>query len=243
MGVGNSGAPSVKKQHFPYRTDRDAMRAWIYDQTFVGLTVGWYREVLKRLPRGARLLDVGIGTGGALVRNADLVKARNLHVVGVDIDSAYLRRCRKLVAEAGLARHVAPMLESIYDHRGGPYDAVYFSASFMLLPDPVGALRHTVQMLAPGGRVYFTQTIHTRRAPVMEKVKPMLHRLTTIHFGRVTYEHELVDVVRRAGLHLHQWHNLGGARDLRFCLAMAKPSASALESEVREAVEPQAAVA
>lgn len=219
------------------------MRAWIYDQTFVGLTVGWYREVLKRLPRGARLLDVGIGTGGALVRNADLVKARNLHVVGVDIDGAYLRRCRKLVAAAGLARHVAPMLESIYDHRGGPYDAVYFSASFMLLPDPVGALRHTAQMLAPGGRVYFTQTIHTRRAPVMEKVKPMLHRLTTIHFGRVTYEHELVDVVRRAGLHLHQWHNLGGSRDLRFCLAMAKPLVRPLEGEVREPVESHTAVA
>ena len=219
------------------------MRAWIYDQTFAGLTVGWYREVLKRLPRGARLLDVGIGTGGALVRNAGLVKERNLRIVGVDIDSAYLRRCRKLVAEAGLARHVVPMLQSIYDHRGGPYDAIYFSASFMLLPDPVGALRHAAQMLSHGGRVYFTQTIHTKRAPVMEKVKPMLHRLTTIHFGRVTYEQELVDVVRRAGLHLHEWRNLGGARDLRFCLAMAERPVACLDSKVPEPVEAQAAAA
>jgi ubiquinone/menaquinone biosynthesis C-methylase UbiE len=219
------------------------MRAWIYDQTFVGLTVGWYREVLKRLPRGARLLDVGIGTGGALARNADLVKERHLHVVGVDIDRVYLRRCRKLVAEAGLARHVMPMLESIYDHRGGPYDAVYFSASFMLLPDPVRALRHAAKMLSPGGRVYFTQTIHTKRARVMEKVKPMLHRVTTIHFGRVTYEHELVEVVRRAGLELHEWQNLGGGRDLRFCLATATQPAPAVGEGEQEAVEAQAAVA
>ena len=219
------------------------MRAWIYDRTFAGLTAGWYREVLKRLPRGARLLDVGIGTGGALVRNAGLVKERNLRIVGVDIDSAYLRRCRKLVAEAGLARHVVPMLQSIYDHRGGPYDAIYFSASFMLLPDPVGALRHAAQMLSHGGRVYFTQTIHTKRSPVMEKVKPMLHRLTTIHFGRVTYEQELVDVVRRAGLHLHEWRNLGGARDLRFCLATAERPVGCLDSKVPEPVEAQAAAA
>lgn len=219
------------------------MRAWIYDQTFVGLTVGWYREVLERLPRGARLLDVGIGTGGALVRNADLVRQRNLHIVGVDIDPVYLRRCRKLVAEAGLARHVVPKLESIYDHRGGPYDAVYFSASFMLLPDPVGALRHAAQMLSPNGRFYFTQTIHTKRAPVMEKVKPMLHRVTTIHFGRVTYEHELVEVVRRAGLQLHEWQKLGGGRDLRFCLAMATRPVLAVDEHVHEAVEPEAAVA
>jgi ubiquinone/menaquinone biosynthesis C-methylase UbiE len=219
------------------------MRAWLYDQTFVGLTVGWYREVLERLPRGARLLDVGIGTGGALVRNADLVRQRNLHIVGVDIDPVYLRRCRKLVAKAGLARHVVPKLESIYDHHGGPYDAVYFSASFMLLPDPAGALHHAAQMLSPGGRVYFTQTIHTKRAPVMERVKPMLHRVTTIHFGRVTYEHELVEVVRRAGLQLHEWRNLGGGRDLRFCLAMATRPVRTVDEHVHEAVEPEAAVA
>jgi hypothetical protein len=113
----------------------------------------------------------------------------------------------------------------------------------MLLPDPVRALRHAAQMLSPDGRVYFTQTIHTKRAPVMEKVKPMLHRLTTIHFGRVTYEQELVDVVRRAGLHLHEWQNLGGGRDLRFCLAMAARSARAVGGDVREPSEPEAAVA
>ncbi len=218
------------------------MRAWIYDKTFAGLTVGWYREVLKRLPRGARLLDVGIGTGGALVRNAALVKARDLHIVGIDIDRVYLRRCRKLVEGAGLARHVVPVLESIYDHHGGPYDAVYFSASFMLLPDPLHALRHAAEMLSPGGRVYFTQTIHTKRVPLMERLKPMLHRLTTIHFGRVTYEHDLIDVVRRAGLHLHEWQHLGGGRDLRFCLATARPPRARGE-EIREAIGAQAAVA
>lgn len=219
------------------------MRAWIYDQTFVGLTVGWYREVLKRLPRGARLLDVGIGTGGALVRNAALVRSRDLLIVGIDIDDVYLRRCRKLLAETGLARSVTPLLESVYDHNAGPYDAVYFSASFMLLPDPVRALRHAAQMLAPGGRIYFTQTIHMKRAPVMEKVKPLLHRLTTIHFGRVTYEHELVDVVRRSGLRLLEWHHLGGTRDLRFCLAMAKRPAHSVSDELPAPVEARAAVA
>jgi SAM-dependent methyltransferase len=219
------------------------MRAWIYDQTFVGLTVGWYREVLKRLPRGARLLDVGIGTGGALVRNAALVRSRDLHIVGIDIDRVYLRRCRKLVGATGLGRHVMPLLESVYDHHGGPYDAIYFSASFMLLPDPVGALCHAAQMLAPGGRIYFTQTIHTKRSPVMEKLKPLLHRLTTIHFGRVTYEHELVEVVRRAGLRLQEWHHLGGTRDLRFCLAMARRPAHASEEDAQEAIEARVAVA
>ncbi len=33
------------------------------------------------------------------------------------------------------------VLESVYDHAGGPYDAAYFSASLMLLPDPAAAVR------------------------------------------------------------------------------------------------------
>lgn len=200
------------------------MRAWIYDRVFPGLTGGWYHEVLKRVPHDARLLDVGIGTGSAVLRNAALLKERNLHVLGVDIDNAYLRRCLKRVAAAGLEDYVTPRLESIYDHRGGPYDAVYFSASFMVLTDPVAALRHVADLLSPGGRIYFTQTIHTKRAPVMERLKPMLHRLTTIQFGRVTYEHELADVVRKAGLHLGEWITLGQARNLCFCLAIAERS-------------------
>jgi SAM-dependent methyltransferase len=201
------------------------MRAWIYDKVFLRLTAGWYREVLRRLPRGARILDVGIGTGSALAKNAGLVNERGLHVVGIDVDGGYLRSCRRRVADAGLSRSVTARLESVYDHRGGPYDAVYFSGSFMLLSDPVGALRHVADLLSPAGRIYFTQTINTRRAPLLERLKPALHRLTSIHFGQVTYEHELTDAILRAGLQLEGWHPLGRAGSLTFCLATARPLA------------------
>ena len=42
----------------------------IYDIVIVKMTALWYRSVLDRLPRGARVLDVGIGTGSALAANA-----------------------------------------------------------------------------------------------------------------------------------------------------------------------------
>src|SRR6476469_4364240 len=112
------------------------------------MTSGWYREVLTRLPRGTRLLDVGIGTGAALVRCADLVRERQLSIVGIDVDADYLARCELAVHRAGLTR-VSPRLESVYDHRDGPYDAAYFSASLMLLPDPVAAVRRVACLLRP----------------------------------------------------------------------------------------------
>ena len=170
------------------------MRAALYDLAIVPLTASWYEAVLTRLPRGCRLLDVGIGTGGALLTQADRVAAQDLHVTGVDIDADYVARCARQVARRGLSQHVTARLESIYDHHGGPYDAAYFSGSFMLLPDPPAVVRHVVSLLSPGGRLWFTQTFEHERSPVVERLKPLLRRLTTIDFGRVTYE----DAFRRA---------------------------------------------
>ena len=173
------------------------LRGWLYDRLVAGMTGEWYRAVLGRLPDGARVLDVGIGTGAALFSCADLVRDKRLSVVGLDIDRDYLRRCRAELVRAGLAGQVEPVYSSVYDHRGGPYDAVYFSASLMLLPDPATAIEHVAGLLAPGGRLFSTQTFQHRRSPLLERVKPMVRHLTTIHFGRVTYEEDFRQAFRR----------------------------------------------
>jgi ubiquinone/menaquinone biosynthesis C-methylase UbiE len=185
------------------------VRAWIYDLALMGLTPRWYREVLERLPKGARILDVGIGTGGAIARNADLVQAKDLHILGLDVDADYLRQCQKAIGRVGLTERVVTRLESIYQHQGGPYDAVYFSASFPLLPDPVRALQHAATLLGPGKPVFFTQTFHHKKSKFLEKLKPMLHRFTTMHFGRVTYEEDFRRVLDEAGLELEELATMG----------------------------------
>lgn len=203
------------------------MRAWIYDRAILGLTTQWYAEVLKRLPDGAHLLDVGIGTGGALAANESLVHAHDLRVTGVDIDPDYVKKATERIRRAGLADAVDVRLQSIYDHDGGPYDAVYFSASFMLMPDPAEALRHVCTLLQPDGRIYFTQTFQDKRSKVMEKVKPMLKAATTIDFGTVTYEEDFREVVESAGVELVELQVMErkGARSYR--LAVGQPTAVA----------------
>ena len=198
------------------------MRGWIYDRFVVGMTSDWYRAVLSRLPKGARVLDVGIGTGAALARSADLVRAKKLDIVGLDIDPDYLRRCRAELLRAGLAGQVEPVFSSVYDHRGGPYDAVYFSASLMLLPDPAAAIAHVAQLVAPDGRVFATQTFQHRRSPLLERVKPMFRHLTTIQFGRVTYEEEFRRAFAEAGVDLVELVTLRGRRHYSYRLAVAR---------------------
>ena len=180
------------------------MRALLYDLVIVPMTSAWYDAVLTRVPVGSRLLDVGIGTGGALLAHAPRLHARNLHVTGIDIDADYIERCTRAIARARVSQNVQARLQSVYDHRGGPYDAVYFSGSFMLLPDPPAAVRQVASLLAPNGRFYFTQTFEHERSPVLERIKPLLRRLTTIDFGRVTYEDDFLRVLMDAGLAIEE---------------------------------------
>lgn len=199
------------------------LRGMIYDHTFAKLTINWYRAVLERLPERAEVLDVGIGTGGAVVANADLIRHKGLRILGLDIDADYLERCTKALAKAGLTENVQVRLESVYDHQGGPYDAVYFSGSFMLLPDPVSALTHVLSQLKPKGKVFFTQTFQERRSLLVERIKPMLHRVTTIHFGQVTYWEDFQAVLAQAGAQVAEMVILKQLRNASFRLIDAVP--------------------
>ncbi len=171
------------------------MRSTIYNALIAKMTAGWYAAVIERLPTGASLLDVGVGTGRALLANRACLITKDIHVTGIDIDRTYVDTCKAAVNRAGIDTQVDVRLESVYHHVGGPYDAVYFSASFMLLPDPVAALNHVKGLLIPDGRLYFTQTFEHHRSGVMERIKPLLRHVTTIDFGQVTYEEDFLDTL------------------------------------------------
>jgi cyclopropane fatty-acyl-phospholipid synthase-like methyltransferase len=199
------------------------LRSAIYDAVIVGMTTDWYRAVLCRLPVGCRLLDVGIGTGAALIANADLLVEKDVRVMGVDVDAAYVERCRSAIVGHGLEDRVTVRLEAIDVHEGGPYDAVYFSGSFMLLPDPVGTLRHVRSVVVPGGPVYFTQTFEHRRSRAVELVKPLLRGLTGIDFGRVTYEPDFRATLADAAFRLVEMETLRPGARRAAVLAIARP--------------------
>jgi ubiquinone/menaquinone biosynthesis C-methylase UbiE len=188
----------------------------------VRITARWYREVLERIPAGSELLDVGIGTGSALTRNAELVKLRKLRITGLDIDSQYLERCRENIARRDLDDYVMVRPESVYAHHGGPYNAVYFSGSFMLLPDQKRALLHVSELLRPGGEILFTQTFQEKKSGLIERIKPQLHRATTVRFGRVTYEEDFRRLLLEADLDLSNLEVLSRDATRSYRLAVAQ---------------------
>jgi SAM-dependent methyltransferase len=112
----------------------------------------------------------------------------------------------------------------VYDYAGAGFDAAYFSASFMILPDPVGALEHVRTCLAPGGRVFFTQTFQDRPSPLVERMKPLLRTLTTVEFGQVTYEQDFLDTLRSARMRVVEHKTLTAKRSMSYRLVVAEPA-------------------
>lgn len=200
---------------------RALLRGSIYDLALLPLTSGWYRNVLERVAVGTRLLDVGVGTGSALVSNARLLRERQVQVTAIDIDRDYLERCARAVEKAGLESRVKVQRVPLLQHRAENYDAVYFSASFMLMEDPLAALEHARDLLEPGGRIYFTQTFH-EPGTLWEDWKPRLRALTTIDFGRVTYEEEFRALLDTAGLEIDELETLRNGRSRSYRLAVAR---------------------
>jgi len=90
----------------------------VYDVVIVWMTAKWYAAVFERLKSGDRVLDVGIGTATALIKNKALLLQRHLSVVGIDYEAAYVRKAEAVLRKADLWRAPA---EGTEGYRKGQY--------------------------------------------------------------------------------------------------------------------------
>mmetsp|Transcript_690 Transcript_690/g.926 ORF Transcript_690/g.926 Transcript_690/m.926 type:complete len:242 (-) Transcript_690:2175-2900(-) len=167
----------------------------IYDVIIIHMTKLWYKVVLEKIPQGSSVLDVGVGTATALIENKLLVESKKLTIVGVDYDQSYINAAIQNLSKAGLENCTEMHCKSVYDDdlgqvlsQGkvkGMFDAVYFSGSWSLMPNPVEAVRVAGKLLKDDGLVYITQTFQKQPSFFFKVVKPMLKYVTTIDFGQL----------------------------------------------------------
>ena len=105
-------------------------------------------NIIRDLPRGLRVLDVGCGSG---VHGAELNRILGHVVVGVDLSAPSVAKARKRLADAYVGDVTRPELYPFYGDT--QFDLILFSDILEHLPDPVHVLSRHLALLAPGGRV------------------------------------------------------------------------------------------
>src|SRR5262249_11747215 len=114
-----------------------------------------YRDILKFAPSGAKVLvDCGCGYGQVLFLAAKDKSHPWSRAVGLELAQSYVKNMR----DNGIEAHQFDLDRD--DHRAivapGTADMVAFHEAFEHVERPLGALARMLDMLRPGGRLYFT---------------------------------------------------------------------------------------
>ena len=193
---------------------------------------------------------MGIGNGIMLETFHPLIKSKGLRITGIDIDASYLKHCKELIRKHRLEDYIdvcQSPAESYAPEPQGGFDSVLFCMSFMLLRNPRLVLDRVKTWLKPGGEIVFTQALFKRRSRFVDLVKPKLKYLTTVDFGRATYERDFFDLLNENGLTVKEDRVLKGEwlnSQCRMIVASfhdARPKPVSAESNIRSIPKSRAA--
>jgi SAM-dependent methyltransferase len=193
------------------------MRNMLYQWVIGEATDCCYSYCLDYFYENAVILDVGIGNGVMVKEHHREIKEKQLQIVGLDVDTTYLRHCRELVHNYDLTEQIEVLEKPVEDFQpnmNGAFDFILFSMSFMLLDDQEQVLRRVSKWLKPEGEILFFQTMFKSRSRLLEEIKPRLKHLTTIEFGEMTYDRDFYDLLERLDFRVQmdrcikkKWHN------------------------------------
>ncbi|MEM9761190.1 MAG: class I SAM-dependent methyltransferase [Pseudomonadota bacterium] len=142
----------------------------IYDATRKFFLLGRDRLIRDLSPGpGARVLEIGCGTGRNLVLAAR--RYPQAHFFGLDISAEMLTTARHKIERSGLADRVAlnEADATAVDPRAlfdvGGFDRVFFSYTLSMVPDWEAALARALEATAPGGVLHIVDFGQQREMP------------------------------------------------------------------------------
>lgn len=178
------------------------LAAFLYDMVISRfLTITAHVIMMNHMSKlGGSFLDVGSGTGAPLQAIVSQLKQSYDKIVGVDMNHAYTLQSQKRFADDKTVSIYEMNFYNIGDNLKRKFNMIFFSFSFMLMPDQVKAINVAKQSLAKDGKISFIMTINQSENLLLMKIKPLIYRLTSIDFGNVTYQKQFEEILKIGGL-------------------------------------------
>jgi ubiquinone/menaquinone biosynthesis C-methylase UbiE len=146
--------------------------------------MGAGRRRLWSLVEGARILEVGVGTG----RNIPFYPPGS-DVVAIDLSPAMLVRSRKVAEDLGSGVDLRLMDVEHLDFADRSFDAVVTSCVFCSVPHPVAGFAEIGRVLRTAGHGYFLEHVLSRTAvlrPAMRAANPLVVRMMGANIDKRT---------------------------------------------------------
>jgi len=177
--------------------------AWIYDLLF-GRVFQSGRErapVLLKLFPGAKLLEVGVGTGLSLP-----LCARHVDFTGIDLSQKMLDRAHRRVEMLGLENvQLLKMDATTLEFPADSFDRVLAAYFISTVPEPVRVIEEMKRVCRPGGNLVFLNHFHSDN-PVVRVCEKALSPL----FYRVGFKTDLdlADLMESTGLEVERMEKI-----------------------------------
>ena len=152
-------------------------------------------------------LDIGCGTGTPLKAIANTIKKFHSKIVGVDLHPAYTEKAIGIFKDDPQVEIYNMDFYKIRSYIQEKFRFIFFSFSFMLMPDQPQALELAKQILEKNenSRISFVLTINKSKNSFLQRIKPLIKRITTVDFGNVVYEDDFLSLLNSAGLEVTKY--------------------------------------
>jgi len=151
-----------------------------------------WRAALWRRVQGARVLEIGVGTGKSFPSYP-----AGMAITAIDFSPRMLEQSRTHAAHDHIVVDLREADVQALPFPDASFDTAIATCVFCSVPDPVLGLRELHRVLVPGGQLLLLEHVLSHRpllSPIMGMLNPLVVRMMGANINRETVEN-----IRRAG--------------------------------------------
>lgn len=196
---------------FIYKRIKMNIRQKLYDHLFgdVNLsisTTNLYFQFLQKMKLDATILDIGVGTGIYFddPRCAEIIKQKNIKIIGIDINKEDVEVATNRILANKLSHHISANHVDLFEYNVNlnDFDVILFSESYPVIPKDLmkKMLTHIISNRF-SNELIFINNIEDNPTWLQKTFKSLLkYVLFGVEFGRLISTNDMIEMFTSVGI-------------------------------------------